>query len=115
MNLEKSILNAIDLSRRMEAALKVDDMILCSDLLEIRAVAMADFESSHRSSSADEKGACSDLIKELIAADGSLQTQYKAALNTSGADFRQSLGSAAGSPAGAYNTNNTAACVDRKA
>jgi len=115
MNLEKSILNAIDLSRRMEAALKVDDMILCNDLLEIRAVAMADFESSHRSSTEDEKSACSHLIKELVAADRSLQTQYKAALSVSGTDFRNSIGSAAGNPSGAYNTSNTAACVDRKA
>jgi hypothetical protein len=115
MNLEKSILNAIDLSRRLEAALKVDDMDLCGDLLEIRGEAMAAFETIHRASSAAQKEHCHILIEELVSADRSLQDRYEKALEASAGEFRQSLTSGSGIPVGAYNSTPAPACVDRKA
>lgn len=115
MNLERAAQNAIDLSHRMEAALKIDDMDLCKDLLALRGEAMVAFGQWHSASSASEKNICQPLIDELITADGNLKVQYKAALEESAVVFRQSLTSSAGIPAGAYNTNTTPACVDRKA
>jgi len=115
MNLEKSISDAIDLTRRLEAALEVDDMELCQDVLEIRGGAMATFESWHRTSSPDQIAQCRHLIKELVEADNNLQSQFKAAMEASAGDLRQLMSSGAAAPTGAYNTSTTQACVDRKA
>ncbi len=115
MNLEKSILNAIDLTGRLEAALKMDDMELCQDVLNLRGEAMAAFETWHRASSPAEKANCTDLIKELVLADRKVQAHFQTALETSAGDFRKSLTSVSTVSSGAYQTNPNPACVDRKA
>ncbi len=115
MTLEKSILNAMDLTGRMKAALEDDNIDLCQDLLEIRGYAMKDYETTHRASSSQEKASCKGLIEELISVDRALQSQYQAVLEVSAVDFRKSLSSRSGTTATAYNTTESPACVDRKA
>ncbi len=115
MNLEKSIVNAIDLSHRLEAALKVADMDLCRDILDIRGEAMDHFERWHRAGTVSEIQNCRELIEELITVDRELQDNYQTALDSSAEEYRQSKISGSKIPTGAYNTNITPACVDRKA
>ena len=115
MNLKKSISDAMDLTSRLQAALKLDDMELCQDILQIRAGAMATFESWHRTSSKEEIASCHSMIKELAEADQILQKKFKSALDESAGELRQLVSSGCTSPTSAYNTNISQACVDRRA
>jgi hypothetical protein len=115
MTLEKSIRSAIDLTLRLEAALEVGDMDLCRDLLEIRGEAMAAFERVHRGSPPLLACQHQDLVDELIAVDGKLQAKYQKGLENTAGEFRKALTSGSGIPGGAYNSNATSACIDRKA
>lgn len=115
MKLETAILNAIDLSGRLEAALKVDNLDLCKEILVLRGDAMAAFEHFHKASTPAERKQNHSLILQLVSVDRSLQSQYQAGLETSAVEFRQSLKSGGSVPAGAYNTTASPACVDRKA
>ena len=108
-------MDAIDLTGRLDAALEVDDMKLCQDILEIRGFAMANFESWHRTSSQDELEKCQDLIRELAVADNNLQARFKEGLESSAVDLRNLVTSGARAPSSAYTTHNISACVDRKA
>ncbi len=115
MNLEQSILSAVDLTKRLEMALNVGELELCQDLMEIRGEAMMVFEATHRGSSSKEVGQCGALLEELKAADAELQKKYQASLKTVAEEFRQGLKSGAGSAGGTYSSQTIPACIDRKA
>jgi|GEM_PF-3285457 len=115
MNLSTITADALDMTLRLEAALHLDDLELCRDLMELRAVVMDQFECCHRQSSPRDQQICQAQIQELFEADAQLQSSADSALNTAATEFRKSVAGAGGGSGSAYSTVSTQACVDRKA
>ncbi len=115
MNLEQSILNALDFTRRLQAALKLGDMELCAEILALRGEAMALFEHLHRHASEQDRQVVQPLVQELAQADRQLQEESSAQLTATASEFRSNLNSGPARSNQTYSTGPTQACVDIKA
>ncbi len=116
MTLQNCTLSALDYTRRLEAALKVGDIDLCQEILDLRGQAMKAFELSHLSASDFERKACGEDIRILQEADRDLRSISASNLDDVTQDFRKNLvTSQHGSANKAYSSGHGQACVDRKA
>lgn len=115
MNLEKNTLSALDITRRLQAALEMGDLDICQDLLDLRGEALEVFEASHRASSPEMREAILPLIRELQHEDSGLRLRLSEILQEDGQRLRASLGSASGPGRQAYNTTEPPSCLDRRA
>ncbi len=114
MTLESTIEKAIDLTGRLEAALKVGDMDLCRDLIEIRGEIFYDFELTHRESSEAERKRCQTILAKLKSGNDQLQVKWKESMVTTAGDLRRAINSGASTPIGAYKSQSSPGCLDRK-
>ena len=115
MNLQESTQKAMDFTRRLEAALALNDLDLCREILELRGGAMAAFELSHRQAGPGEAHACREQIRELVEADRKLQEKVGSILAETARDFRTNLVSTPAKPVQGYQNGPAQACIDRKA
>jgi len=115
MYLESTLERAIDLTGRHEAAIRAGDMGLCRDLLEIRGEVMAAFEHTYRGSSEAERSSCQANLDKLKSVDAQLQGKCGESLETSAKDLRRAITSGSGTPVGAYKSQVSTGCLDRKA
>ena len=115
MNLEQSTQQALDFTRRLEAALHLGDLDLCAEILQMRGAVMEHFTRLHRSAPDREKAAVADLVKELAEADTRLQQETTRQLGATAAEFRANLNSGPARTTPRYGSGPTQACVDIKA
>jgi hypothetical protein len=115
MDLEQSIHAAHDLTLRLQAALKLDDPDLCTEILALRQQAMALFEEYHRCASPEEQGRVAPQVRELQKADQALQNAAFAGLDSVAQEFRANLNSGPARSNAHYQTGPSQACVDIKA
>jgi len=115
MNLSQITQLALDYTRRLEAALNLDDLDLCREILEVRGQAMATFETIHRQASSQERDACRSDIGELVAADRMVQEKSAVGLESIARDFRKNMASNQATAQNSYMAEPAQACVDRKA
>lgn len=115
MNLAQTTQNALDYTRRLEAALNLEDYKLSEEILEIRGQAMEAFEMAHLQASSQEKKACHQEILDLARADQKLQEMTAASLDTIAGEFRKSMSSNQAGAQNSYGANPANSCVDRKA
>jgi len=114
MELKSTINEALDLTRRLEAALEAHEQDLCDNLLAGRAQAMAAFDKAHQSASSRDRRRCMNEIRALVEANRHLQDRSGEMLALVREEFRGQLGQSAQgqhSPGG----ESTQACLDRKA
>ena len=115
MNLHTATDNALDLTRRLQAALHLDNMDLCTDLMDLRNQAMETFAAIHHGAGEAELAACDSLIDELIVADRDLQEQAQQNLLDAAGEFRTALSNAGKATSGAYRNEPDQVCIDRRA
>ncbi len=115
MKLEPTIIKALDLTGRLEVALDIGDLQLCSDLIEIRGAVMLEFENTHKACSPQERQQCAALVANLQNENSKLMVKYKRSLDASARDLRQAITAGSGTPIGAYKAQSSPACLDRKA
>ena len=106
---------AIDLTGRLNAALKVGNMEFCADLIGIRGEVMADFEKIHRASSPIERKNCQALLANLKSENDQLQNNLGLDMETCASQLSQAITSGSSTPVGAYKSISTPGCLDRKA
>ena len=115
MNLMENTLAALDYTLRLEAAVHLDNLDLCVEILEFRSQAMAAFEKSHRKASVQERAACRDDIEALILADRKLQADTAAGLSVIAKEFREKMASNQPHHGQSYMRGPVQACIDRMA
>ena len=113
--LATAIEKAIDLTGRLNAALKVGNMGFCADLMAIRGEVMADFEKIHRASSESEQENCQTLLANLITENDQLQNNLGMDMEICSNELSQAITSGSSTPIGAYKSVSTPGCLDRKA
>jgi hypothetical protein len=115
MNLYQTTRVALDFTRRLQAALNLDDLELCQEILVLRGQAMKAFEICHRAAGPAEKAEAREAIQDLIQADEELQEQTGAGLAATARDFRENMVSSQQAQRCGYQNGPTQACIDRKA
>ena len=115
MTLLDSTRKALDFTRRLEAALALNDLDMCQEILELRGAAMAAFEQAHRRADVSERNACAGEIRALAQADGELQAKMAVALDLTARSFRENMTSGHGNATARYQNGPAQACIDRKA
>lgn len=114
MTLTSTLHEALELTRRLEAALEAGDLEACRELLALRATAMADFESAHRQAGERQLVETAVLVRNLVEADRELQERNRQLL-AENARLLQDSRMSTPTPGHAYNTSEPPSCVDRKA
>lgn len=115
MTLLESTQNAIDFTRRLKAALSLDDLELGQEILVLRGEAMAAFDQAHHAAQEKEKENCREIIQALVEADEELREITTDELTEIARDFRENMVSNLPGPKRAYFNNPAQACIDRKA
>jgi len=115
MTLLKCTQNALDITRRLQSALALDDLDLGQEILELRGQAMQAFEQCHRSASPEERASCREEIKALVQADRELREKTTTDLAAIARDFREKMVSNLQNTTQNYCSGPTQACIDRKA
>ncbi len=115
MNLQQSLENAIDFTRRLQAALEIEDLEISQDLLVLRGEAMQVFEQQHRAADEATRRAAAPLLEELKEVDANLQRRQQEVLEENASLLRDSVINTAPAPRQAYNTTEPPSCVDRRA
>lgn len=115
MNLEQTIIAALDYTRRLQAALKLGNLEMCSEILQLRGEAMQHFEAAHRAAPPAEQERHAGLVAQLAEADRQLQEDTRVQLGSVAEEFRANLNSGPARSNRSYQTGPTQACVDFKA
>lgn len=115
MNLENSIVQALDLTQRLDAALDIGDMDICQDLLELRAMALHTFEKWHRQASEQERQQVIEEIRKLQKADQALQEKNRNLAREQANNLRGNAQQGSSLPVGVYEGRERATSMDWKA
>lgn len=113
--LKTTIEEALDLTRRLQDALAMDELDLCRDLLEQRAEAMFRFETAHQVANSQEQAICSSYLRKLFEEDKQLQSTTKEKFTVVQGEMRNTMCSSARMHSGHYANEPQNACLDRKA
>lgn len=115
MSLLESTRKALDFTLRLDAALTLDDMDLCGEILALRGEAMVEFERAHRAAPRAEIEACRPEITSLAEADLLVRQKSEKGLAAVAREFRQNMVSNRQSATNVYAGASRQACIDRKA